>query len=242
MNRQVPKKTYTIVGDGKVALHFAHYFQQVGIEFNCWNRKSSLRALQQKVADVDFILLLISDDAIESFVKSHSCLQDKSLIHFSGALSLDNVVGCHPLMTFAQNVYDLETYLSIPFVCDEGVDFSCLFPQLHNPSFNLDKTDKAYYHALCVMAGNFTQTLMRETSSQLNHQLKLPASILLPYLLQNTKNFINNPVHSATGPIQRNDFTTVRKNLHALKGNPLKGIYQSFVTQAQQLKRIENEY
>ena len=242
MNRRVPEKTYTIVGDGKVARHFACYFQQLGVQFNCWTRKNSLQALQHKIADADFILLLISDDAIDTFVKNNSCLHNKSLIHFSGTLSIDNVIGCHPLMTFAQNLYDLETYQSIPFVCDEGADFTYLFPQLYNQSFNIPKTDKAYYHALCVMAGNFTQTLMRETSDQLNHQLKLPDSILFPYLLQNTKNFINNPDDSATGPIQRNDFTTVSKHLRALKNNPLEGVYQSFVTQAQQLGRVENEY
>jgi len=242
VNRQVPEKTYTIVGDGKVARHFTCYFQQLGIKFNCWTRKNPSQTLQQKVADADIILLLISDDAIDSFIKNNSCLDNNTLIHFSGSLSLNNAIGCHPLMTFAQNLYDLETYQNIPFVCDDGVDFAALFPQLTNQSFNIAKTDKAYYHALCVMAGNFTQTLMRETSNQLNHELKLPDSILFPYLLQNTKNFINNPDNSATGPIQRNDFTTVMKNLHALQDNPLEGIYQSFFTQAQQLKRVENEY
>ncbi|MBL4661032.1 MAG: DUF2520 domain-containing protein [Alcanivoracaceae bacterium] len=228
MNRQVPEKTYTIVGDGKVARHFAFYFQQLGVQFNSWTRKNSIPALQQKIADADFILLLISDDAIDYFIKNNSCLRNKILIHFSGTLSLDNAIGCHPLMTFANNLYDLNTYQSIPFVCDDGVDFSYLFPRLTNQSFNITKADKAYYHALCVMAGNFTQTLMRETSNQLNHELKLPDTILFPYLLQNTKNFINNPDNSATGPIQRNDFTTVRNNLQALQGNPLEEIYKSF--------------
>jgi predicted short-subunit dehydrogenase-like oxidoreductase (DUF2520 family) len=82
---------------------------------------------------------------------------------------------------------------------------------------------------MCVMAGNFTQTLMRETSKQLNENLDLPDDILFPYLLQNTQNFIKNPEKSATGPIQRGDFTTVKKHLQALEGDSLEKIYQSFV-------------
>ncbi|MBL4773976.1 MAG: DUF2520 domain-containing protein [Alcanivoracaceae bacterium] len=234
MNRQVPKKKYTIVGDGKVARHFSHYFNELEINYNRWNRKNTPLSLQQKTVNSDFVLLLISDNAIESFINNNSCLHHKTLIHFSGSLTLDNADGCHPLMTFSQNLYDLKTYQSIPFVCDTGVEFSAMFPQLNNQSYNINNADKAYYHALCVMAGNFTQTLMREASIQLNHKLKLPDSVLRPYLLQNTRNFINNPRNSATGPLNRNDFTTVRKHLQALNNNPLEEIYQSFVSFAKQ--------
>jgi predicted short-subunit dehydrogenase-like oxidoreductase (DUF2520 family) len=215
------------VGDGKVARHFAHYFKLLGIEYNCWNRKST--KLKESIGDSDIILLLITDDAIHEFIKKHRCLSKKKLIHFSGTLSLNNAYACHPLMTFAQDLYDLATYANIPFVCDEGVDFKLLFPQLDNPSFHINKESRAYYHALCVMAGNFTQTLMRETANQLNQKLNLPKDILFPYLLQNTKNFIKNPQQSVTGPIQRGDFTTVQKHLQALEGNHLENIYQSFI-------------
>lgn len=230
MNRQVPNTTYTIVGDGKVARHMMHYFNLLGINFNQWQHKQSTKQLQRTVAQSDVVLILISDDAIAAFIHENSFLQDKTLVHFSGTLVLDYAFGCHPLMTFGTDLYDLPTYQNIPFVCDEGIAFTELFPKLQNQSFNIPASQKAYYHALCVMAGNFTQTLMRETSKQLNENLGLPDDILFPYLLQNTRNFINNPQQSATGPIQRGDFTTVKKHLQALAGNTLKNIYQSFVT------------
>lgn len=233
MNRQVPKTKntlrYTIVGDGKVSQHFCQYFKLLGVNFNTWSRKQPVPALKLSIASSNVVLLLISDNAIEQFVQNNPCLLNKRLVHFSGTLVLKNIVGCHPLMTFNHQKYDLNTYQSIPFVCDESVDFKSLFPQLQNQWFNISLSDKAYYHAMCVVAGNFSQTLMRETSKELNQQLKLPKDILFPYLLQNTLNFIDNPENSSTGPIQRGDFTTVNNHLQALKNHPLSTVYQSFV-------------
>ena len=228
MNRQVPKK-YTIVGDGKVARHFMHYFNLVGISYNQWQRKQSTKQLQQAVAHSDVVLILISDDAIENFIHQHPFLNDKTLVHFSGVLTVDNASGCHPLMTFTQELYDLDSYQSIPFVCDEAVDFKALFPQLSNESFSIAKENKAYYHAMCVMAGNFTQILMRETTKQLNSELQFPKDILFPYLMQNSKNFIANPEKSATGPLERGDFSTINKHLQVLQDDALEGIYKSFL-------------
>lgn len=232
MNRQVPNRKYTIIGDGKVAMHFAHYFTLLSIEFNRWNRKQSTPALQQSVASSDIVLLLISDDAIQPFIDKHTCLTNNTLIHFSGSLTINNAIGCHPLMTFGRELYDFETYLSVPFVCDNIVDFYNHFPQLTNKAININKNDKAYYHALCVMAGNFTQTLMCEANKQLSDTLGMPNDILFPYLLQNTKNFIKSPDASATGPIQRKDFTTIIKHLDSLENNPLQGIYKGFIKHA----------
>lgn len=229
MNRQVPKKTYTIVGDGKVARHFVHYFNLLGISSNQWQRQQSINQLQQSVTQSDVVLLLISDDAIEQFIQQHPFLQNKILIHLSGSLIIEQAIGCHPLMTFGQEFYDLETYQSMPFICDNGVDFSAVFPQLKNQSYSVEPKQKAYYHAMCVMAGNFSQVLMRETSQQLNNQLDLPLDLMFPYLLQNTKNFIANPKTSATGPLERGDITTVQKHLQVLEGNELENIYQSFI-------------
>lgn len=245
MNRQVPnskKPHYTIIGDGKIAKHFMHYFDLIGMRYKNWSRKQSLRALQQAVDKTDHVLLLISDDAIEKFINHYPFLKKHSLIHFSGSLSVTGIAGCHPLMTFSDELYDLETYFSIPFVIDENIDFSAIFPELGNKAYNLAQKDKSYYHALCVIAGNFSQTLMRETNKQLSSELKLPNDIMSAYLLQNTKNFISNPNGSATGPLQRNDFKTINKHLFALKNNSLENIYQAFIQQDKKLKRVKNEY
>ena len=229
MNRQVPNQKYTIVGDGKVALHIKHYFNLTGICFNQWHHSQSLLQLQQSVAQSDVVLILIPDDVIESFIQNHAFLQERKLVHFSGTLNLERIISCHPLMTFSHELYELNTYQSMPFVCDESIDFDALFPQLNNKSYTLNKKDKAYYHAMCVMAGNFSQLLMRETAKQLNSKCDLPIDIMFPYLLQNTKNLIAYPENSATGPLERGDFSTISKHIMALQNDELKGIYKSFL-------------
>lgn len=246
MNRRVPNKNvmrYTIVGDGKVAKHFCHYFSMIGVDYNTWSRKQSISTLKTNIKSSDVVLILISDTAIEAFVNKYSFLHQSTLVHFSGTVSIKNVLGCHPLMTFSEQLYDLSVYESIPFICDNDIVFNKIFPQLiKNRWFNIDATQKAFYHAMCVMAGNFSQTLMRATANELSHTMELPNDILFPYLLQNTKNFITNPDNSATGPIQRGDFTTVKKHLHTLRYHPLGQVYQSFVklnsTHSSHLKSI----
>ncbi len=227
MNRQVPNIKYTIIGDGKVARHFAYYFNAKGVRFNRWHRRQSIE-LKSLVEHSSCVLLLISDDAIIPLVNHYTFLKSKTLVHFSGVLSHKQVKGCHPLMTFGQHHYDLKTYESMPFVCDEKVNFKTLFPQLTNPSYSISACHKAFYHAMCVMAGNFTQVLMRETSQQLQ-EYQLPKDILFPYLLQNTLNFIKDPQKSITGPLQRGDFSTISKHLSVLQNNRLEGVYKSFL-------------
>ncbi|MCF6319888.1 MAG: DUF2520 domain-containing protein, partial [Proteobacteria bacterium] len=223
MNRQVPLK-YAILGDGKVARHMAHYFRLSDIEFSHWSRSRDSEKLSDKipgsnlvatVKDADHVLLLISDDSIASFVEHNPCLKNKSLVHFSGTLSLEGVAGCHPLMTFGGDENDLAFYRSIPFVVENGFDFVKTFPLWENPVVSINKSDKAYYHSLCVMAGNFSQILMREVAIQFEQELKIPAAVLFPYLLQNTKNFIKNPHTSVTGPLDRGDRQTIAKHLEA---------------------------
>ena len=240
MNRRVPNKKitlqYTIVGDGKMSQHLCHYFSLLGVAYNCWSRKHSINLLRSTVIKSDVVILLISDNAIEKFANDNPFIKSKTLVHFSGALSSSEIIGCHPLMTFSQSVYDLKTYQNMPFVCDVGTDFNDLFPQLENQFFSINQSDKAYYHAMCVMAGNFTQMLMKDTASELTKKMHLPDNILFPYLLQNTFNFISNPNNSTTGPIQRGDFTTVKKHLHVLKDSPMEGLYKCFVNYATPLK------
>lgn len=252
MNRQVPEKI-AIIGDGKVARHMIHYFESIGQPYIQWFRqkqskqRSSLSSrlarfkhklttsfnhqnneLDQVIMAVDKVLVLIPDDQIESFITANPALSDKTCIHFSGSLQTELAVGCHPLMTFGPELYDLETYRKIPFVVDEGVNFKELFPWLSNPVYQIKAQHKAIYHAFCVMAGNFSQMLWQSIRQDLP-EIGLPADIMSSYLIQNTINFTQNPDNSATGPLVRGDYQTVEKHLYALNNQPLAVIYQAFL-------------
>ncbi len=231
MNRQVPVQ-YALVGDGRVARHMARYFEQMGLAHQRWWRSApgaSTDSLQRAVRDADHVLLLISDDAIADFIEHNPFLKRHSLLHFSGALNLPGVRGCHPLMTFAHSPYALSEYRSMPFVVDTQLDFERVFPALDNPVIRLDPALRPLYHSLCVVAGNFAHTLWREVGEQMEHTLGIDHRHLLPYIQRTLINYIEDPAHSATGPLVRGDVQTIDKHLQVLKDNRLEPIYRSFV-------------
>ena len=115
--RQVPQNLkYLIIGSGRVSKHFTYYFSLLEIQTSHWNRKESLEKLKERSSEVTHVLVLISDDALNKFITEHSFLKTKNIIHFSGATTVEGTSSAHPLMTFSTNLYDLDTYKSIPFV------------------------------------------------------------------------------------------------------------------------------
>ena len=231
---------YAIVGGGRLARHFSHYFQLLEIPHTCWTRDGQAsfntfelpdaeQRLRETVGKADRVLLLVSDNAIGILLKQYPFLHEKQLIHCSGALSFPGVAGAHPLMTFADDLYELETYGSMPFMLEAGHLFEDLFPGLSNPHFMINVEDKARYHAMCVMAGNFSQVLWQGISERFEKQLDIPAGSLHPYLNRVVGNFIEAPEVALTGPLTRNDHQTIEKNVQSLNGDPLQDLYRAFV-------------
>jgi predicted short-subunit dehydrogenase-like oxidoreductase (DUF2520 family) len=236
---QVPQPTYLMIGNGRLAGHLSHYFDLEKIPHSRWHRRSET-PLEALLTGASHVLVLISDDAIEGFIRRHARQPEKIWIHCSGSLDTDLAAGAHPLMTFAPGHYDLETYRRIPFVCDrQGPPFPVLFPRLANPCFAIDRRKKALYHALCVMGGNFSTLLWKKVVDTFAGELDLPPEVLHPYMdriLENIK------CHDAplTGPLARRDVGTIRKNLTALENNPFHGVYRAFVKTAG--IELENEF
>ena len=221
---------YLIVGNGRVATHFCHYFSLLHIGFSTWNRGQAETELNQKLSFATHVLVLITDNAIEPFVKTHRKKNKSIWIHFSGALVCKDIYGAHPLMTFSQPIYSIDTYQKIPFVLDDDApEFNLLLPELPNQHFYLDKNKKAKYHALCVLSANFSCLLWQKLFSDFQNQLHLPAEIAHPYLLQQTQNLLTDFSSALTGPLVRNDLITIEKNLKALTGDAFQCIYKAFV-------------
>ena len=229
---QVPKKNsplYGIVGNGKVANHIKHYFKLTNFSFLAWDRISDKLSPEIKLKKCDFILLLINDDSIEQFSKKFFSNSSKILIHFSGSKSFNNIYGVHPLMTFTDSLYDLKTYQNIPFICEESStsSFIELFPNLSNRHFSISKDQKGLYHALCVLAGNFTTILWEKAFKDFSEKLNLPNDILYPFMNQIISNLKFDNIKKITGPLERNDISTINDNLEALKEDPFLIVYQS---------------
>jgi predicted short-subunit dehydrogenase-like oxidoreductase (DUF2520 family) len=230
---------YAIVGGGRLARHFSEYFRLLEIPCNCWARDNGspintfdlpdaeLR-LRKTVRDADRVLLLVSDKGITALLKQYPFLHARELIHCSGSLSVPGVAGAHPLMTFTDGLYELGTYQKVPFIIETGQVFTQLFPGLPNPHFAISAQDKNRYHAMCVIAGNFSQLMWKSISDRFEKQFELPATTLHPYLKQVTENFIQSPESAMTGPLTRNDQQTIDRNSDALADDPLQDLYAAF--------------
>jgi hypothetical protein len=180
-----------IVGDGRVARHFLHYFNLLGLPVRAWSRRVPAAGPIDALAFCRTVLLLIRDSEIVAFIDAWPALREKRLVHFSGSLVTRAAEGAHPLMTFGHDLYDLATYRGIAFVLDSGgTPFQELLPGLPNPSFSIPATDRPYYHALCVMAGNFSTILWLKLFDELRGRFGIPAAAAHPYLTRMTANLL----------------------------------------------------
>ncbi|MCW8924949.1 MAG: DUF2520 domain-containing protein [Xanthomonadales bacterium] len=219
---------YGIVGNGRVATHLARYLELESQEYCTWHRGMT-GTPAASMAGASHVLLAISDDSLEPFLYQYPELSTLTLVHFSGSKVIDSVAGLHPLMTFGPDVYDLETYRSIPFVSENGnVGFEEIFPALSNPSWAIDPQLKPLYHALCVMAGNFPTLLWNKAFSEFESKLGLPHEILGPYLAKTLDNTLAGGGQALTGPLARGDVRTVSQNITALGDDTYAGVYRAF--------------
>lgn len=221
--------TYGIVGNGRVARHVAHYLDLLGLPRLTWYRAAPSPAAVA-LASCDVVLVLISDAAIEPFIESHGDLRDKTLVHFSGSLVTPLARGMHPLSSFTIDLYDLDTYRAIPFVCDEGVpSFTDVFPDLPNPHYTIAAELKPLYHSMAVLAGNFTTMLWNKLFDTFEERFRMPREVSVPYLRQIAANLERAPATAQTGPLARRDRHTIRANLDALRADPYRDVYAAFV-------------
>lgn len=238
------KTEYLIIGAGKLARHFAFYFDLLQISYLQWSRCNDpeITELPKLINNSEKILILIADSAIESFIQKNIATKNKILIHCSGSLVTTLAHSAHLLMTFGNKLYDAELYLKIPFVLEkEGEKFENLFPKLPNPHFYIPRNLKPLYHSLCVLSGNFTCILWQKFFHELESTLKLPKEIAYQYLQQTLINTANDPTNALTGPLIRNDQNTIAANLKALENDPYQKIYLTFV-EIFQNKKVQNEY
>jgi 2-dehydropantoate 2-reductase len=271
MNTAVTKvqKPILILGNGRAASHLDHYLSLLGISHHWWKNARALNpAFAELASQSHSILLLVADSAIASVaanvtsaVFAETCPR---LIHFSGSQVIPGIVGAHPLFPFTWELYDETTYRQIPFVIEntvslvfpvgrfeqsEGSDdamasvtsLSDLIPGLPNPFSFIDAKDRAFYHALCVAAGNFTTLLWQASFERFEGRLGLPAPTLFPYLEQISKNLQNDWRHALTGPLTRGDSQTIEAHLAAFEGDPLRKIYEEFISLHQDTSANQGE-
>lgn len=228
---QVPASTsFLLLGGGRMARHAAHYLRLLELPFETWIRSDGAHALETSATKASHVLVLVNDRSIESLLKTHPFLSEKTCVHFSGSVTTPLAIGAHPLMTFASEFYSEEEYRRIPFVIERGSKMEEILPGIPNPTFEIDPQDKPLYHALCVMAGNYTVLLWEKVFSEFETRFEVPRTALVPYLERITKNLAESSSSVLTGPLVRGDRETIVKNLNALGSDPYADVYRAFVS------------
>lgn len=227
-NQSAPGRSLPlIIGSGRMARHWSHYLSLLGIDHRVWSRSgNTLQALENLLPlnTTSKIFLAISDSALGSFFETHLSRYEGRTYHFSGALDLPGMQDLHALMSFGPSLYDLELYRQIPLISTEEIDL----PELPNPKFRITSDAKARYHALCVIAGNFSVLIWQKFFFEMSNY-GIPAAACLPYFRQINANLEAAPFAALTGPLMRNDIKTMEMNMHALHGDPFREVYKYMV-------------
>ena len=222
-------KCILLIGSGRLAFHlqFWNSLQDCPNQMLTWNRSQDSESLSLALEKADLVWLAISDSAIISFFENNLSDLTVPVVHFSGALHDLRLKCAHPLMTFPTELLNKSIYYQISFALT-GVDaLTEIMPGFKNNYFKLSPADKPLYHALCVVAGNFPQLLWTETTKKFE-TLNIPESAIQVYLNQVLNNFLNLKQKSVTGPLVRNDITTMELNENALSGTKLHSVYRAF--------------
>ncbi len=228
-----------LVGNGRLAAQMRVHLESNNLPYTSVFRGRSQPFQPAKALKrATHVWLAVSDNAIEDVYEM--CLDqdssDKIWVHFSGSHISKFIYSVHPLMTFsrstlAQSDFDgIHMTVSPPSQVDSGsrTSLADLIPGSKNPWSHLPSNKKQYYHALCVMAGNFPTILWTEVLSQFQ-TLAIPDDALFSYLDRVLKNFKDQGGQALTGPLARNDINTIKENLNSLNENHFKPIYEAFV-------------
>lgn len=221
---------YGVIGNGRLAAHLLHWFRSKGLRVLNWSRavEGRVASVETHLASADVILLAIKDDAIDDFVITHPDLRTKPLVHCSGALVSRYAVGVHLLQTFGDVLMTPADYDGIPFIVEtDAVAILELFPGFPNPVARIQKSDKPYYHALCVLACSGTQMLWQKIQTGFE-SCGLEPALAEPLLRRSAEAVLMDPGLTITGPFSRRDTETIKTHLSALEHDPYLSVYQAF--------------
>lgn len=228
-----------IFGVGRVGASLARYASHLGnsVEVVSHAKASSDRTMVAAlIGNADLIAAALPDDRIAAWRAEWSgAIAGKTAIHFSGARSFDGLWSYHPLCSFPPEPLAPEIMGRIAIAREDGAPaLASILPGATNPEFVVRAADRAYYHALAVLSGNFAAHLWNETAKGFSARFGLPPEeILGSYLAGVVDRFQESPFDSLTGPVARRDAETVAANLAALAGEPrLKALYEAFLESA----------
>jgi len=272
-----PKNRFALIGASRTGIALAHYLENAGyLPVFLWNRSAAGIDLAEKYVhfqqystdleslpqDIDWIIIAVSDDAIETIARDLSNVfkegTGKHVFHISGAwdaglmLDLKNK-GCrtgsfHPLLS----VPDIDTGIALMgsavFSCEGDIagDLQQLAEDIGGTGIILNANQKSVVHLSAVFVNNF-QTVTIHALKQLALSKNIEAetlSVLLKTLTQQATDnaWTKSLGESLTGPVSRGDQKTIDKHLDQLSKTPeLKKLYEQYVALTRHLLKKELE-
>ncbi len=228
-----------IFGPGRVGGAMARYARFLGHDADLVSRaeaEAGPAANAARIAAADIVAAAIPDGALTRWADDwRTAIGARTAIHFSGALTIDGVTGYHPLYSFPRTPLAPQALAQVAIAREAGTPkFADLVPGAENPELEIAPQDRAFYHALAVLSGNFAAHLWNETARAFAGRFDAaPEAILSGYLAGVVERFAESPLDSLTVPAARRDAATVEANLAALAAEPrLAALYRAFLASA----------
>lgn len=201
---------------------------------------------EKLISASDAVFLTVPDGVIKETYNAlpKKLLHGRQICHCSGAMAaaeaFPNIseygakgTSIHPLFPISSKT---ESYkeLSNAFFCIEGdcdKEWSEILSDMGNSTRIIAGDIKSRYHAACSVASNLVCGLMAE-SAELLEQCGFTAdealSALAPLAMSNMKRiFAVGPTAALTGPVERNDVSTVKKHIDCISGELGSDIYRA---------------
>ncbi len=190
----------------------------------------------QEVADnAQFVFITTTDDVIGEVAARIRWYKGQSIVHCSGAHSIDIIesarqfganTGClHPLQTFASIEQAIENLPGSTFAIEAEEPLLTILKEMSTAMAGhwviLEANDKVLYHTAAVFACNYLITLMKLATDlwqDFGVSREQAIKALLPLLRGTLRNIENVGLPNClTGPIARGDLGTIKKHLEALE-------------------------
>ena len=244
----------SLIGAGRVATHLAqglcqqHEIVQVFSRnlTNAYNLANAVNAeaideFQQLKAQIDVLIIAVSDQAISSVIESVSILlPDVLIVHTSGSTHLKALTQHHaksgvfyPLQTFSleREVNWGNTPLFVEAECAEDLKvLNALAATLSERIYQYDSAQRLSLHLAAVFACNFSNYCY-DMAKQVLDAKQVDFSLLYPLIIETAhKATQNDPKRVQTGPAMRGDQNILMMHQQMLADagrSDLKMIYES---------------
>ncbi len=207
----------------------------------------------------DAIILTVSDGAISevfSEIKSYAGLAGKIVCHTSGSLSSSvfadtecQVYGysIHPIYAISDRYTSYKEFSNAYFTIEGDEKYldelTSIFSDAGLRISQMDSAEKSKYHASCVMASNLVCGMYAaaiETLMECGFDKRVSETMLKELFKANALGIVDKGlVNQLTGPIDRNDISTVKTHLSKLEGDK-KSLYIEASKQVLEIARVKN--